>query len=248
MTYFKRRRYSRKRARSARRKFKRGYSKKRKTVKTISRRVNRLARQVYGAQELKTTYGGTGGSVVIANSWSTPNVFYNFNNVTQASTVAHINDGSGAAVTGYRVGGSIYMKDALVKLRLQNTNAAGTAFANVTVRVVVLEHTKNNGGGGLASLSTFMEVAADPDSFYQTIEMREKSFRIIKDFKVKLFTPDGNLITKYLMFKVPFRKKVNYFGASGTNNSDNVYYIQLCCDSALFGTANLEYKLNYYDS
>lgn len=245
--YGKRRRSTR-RASARRRRMRRPLKRRRSTVKAVSRKVNRLARQVYGAQELKVTYGGTGGSVIVANSWSTPNCFYNFNNVTQASTVGHINDGSGAATTGYRVGGSIYMKDALVKLRLQNVDAVGTSFANVTMRVLVLEHTKNNGGGGLTSLSTFMENSSDIDSFYQTIEMREKSFRIIKDFKVKLFTPDGNLITKYLMFRLPFNKKVNYFGASGTNNSDNTFYIQLCCDSASFGTANLEYKLNYYDS
>lgn len=240
-TYGKRRRSTRR----TRRPLKRRRITSRPTVNRLNRRVNKLAKNLYGSVETKV-YDIVGARSIVGSSWSTGvTTFWELNYLPEASTVADINAGSAASTEGRRVGGSAFIKHFLLKLNFDNGDAASTAFANCNFRVIILKYTKMDGATPLANISTFLQDSS-LDSFYEMDELRQKSFKVIKDFHVSVGSNDLTVLKiKHLMLKIPVNEKIEY---SGSSASANPYYLQVICDQTSYGGFYMSRRLVYKDA
>lgn len=245
MPYGKKRWRSRKGRRSGRKR-RRSFRRKRSTVRTVARRVDKLAKTVFSSRELKVVEG-TRARTMIGSSWASTATFFSLLAVDSATTAAQIAGNVASDTIYYRVGSSIYVHKVVVKLRFDNGDSSLTGFSYPNIRVFVMRYSKMDGATPLTSVQTFFQDTS-VNSFYEQSEMREKSFRRIKDFMVRFKDVNPVLESqKHIMFTIPVRRKVSFSGQSGFTIVDNPIYMQMCSDLSSYGAVSVKYQVYYSD-
>lgn len=244
-----RRTYGRKRRRTYRRSRRplkrRRTNRRRATVGSLNRRVGRLAKNLYGSVETKV-YDINGARDIVGSSWATGvTSFWELTYLPSATDVSEINAGSGSDTGGRRVGGSAFIKNVLLKFKFDNANAMSTAFANCTFRVIILKYVKMDGATAFTDVSTFFQDTTI-DSFYEVSELRQKSFKVVKDFYVTCGSNDLTVLKiNHFTMSIPINQRIEYINSSA---SANTYYLQVCCDQASYGGFQLYRRLTFKDA